>query len=185
MCITAAIAVGSLLLAAGSTYVQIQGNNANKDYQQWAAKQQTKELLVNNELMKIASLEKENERGREFTRQWGQSMAAISASGVAEHISFFQGVAPENMDRFTDEVRSIRLNLVSDYDRNTRQIGVIKYGSQVAGYNAKIANFGAVADFMQSAMSAASFYNTYKTPGGSSPSKAAVNTGWSNYGAGS
>jgi hypothetical protein len=171
MCITLAIAAASLLIAGASTYATIQGNNAQADYAKFQAKAQTKELQVNNELMKISSLEKENERGREFSRQWGASMAAIGASGVAEHISFFQGIAPDNMDRFQDEVRAIRLNLVSETDRNTRQIGVVRYGAQVAGFNAKVANFGAIADFMQSAMSAATFYNSYKVPGkGPTPS---------------
>lgn len=181
MCVTAVIAGASLLFSAVGTYAQIQTNKAQNDWNQYNAREQTKELKARTELAKISSLETENARGREFQRSFSASLAAIAGSGVAEHISFFQGVAPDNMNQFASEIRAIRLNLVSEVDRNFRQIGVIKYGAQVSQFNSQMANVGAIAGFMQDAMSAASFYANMKTPSGGA-SKAAASSALGMYG---
>lgn len=167
MCITAVIAGASLLLSAVGTYTTIAANNANASFAKWEAKQQTKQLQIDTELAKIAAMERENERAREFNRTWSSSMAAIGAMGVAEHISFFQGIGPESLDQFDADVRAIRLGFVHQDVANRQQIGVIGYKSKVAQYNARVQNIGAVAGFMQDAMSAYNFYSKYHTPSGS------------------
>lgn len=164
MCITAVIAGASLLLSAVGTYATIKANNSQADYAKFEAKQRTKQLKVETEMAKISAMERENIRAKEFNRSWSASMAAIGASGVAEHISFFQGIGPENMEQFDQDTRAIRLGLVNQEEANYRQIGVIGYGAQVAKYNAKMQNIGAVAGFMQDAMSAYNFYSTNKAP---------------------
>lgn len=166
MCITAVIAGASLLLSATGTYATIQANNAQADYAKWEAKQRTKELKINTELAKISAMERENERAREFNRSWSSSLAAIGAMGVAEHISFFQGIGPDSLNQLDSDVRAIRLGLVHEEAGMHRQIRVIGYGARVAKFNAKTQNIGAVAGFMQDAMSAYSFYNKYNTPSG-------------------
>lgn len=164
MCITAVIAGAALLASAVGTVATIRSNNANASYQKWQAKEQTKELKEQNELARISAMQRENERAREFNRTWSSSLAAIGASGIAEHISFFQGIGPESMAAFNDDIRAIRLGLAHDTQRNERQIRVVGYGARVAGFNAVQGNVGAMAGFMQDAMSAASFYNNNRTP---------------------
>lgn len=166
MCITAVIAGASLLMSAVGAYSAIQANNARADFAKFEAREKTKELKINTELAKIAAMERENIRAKEFHRSWSSSLAAIGASGVAEHISFFQGIGPENINQFDQDVRAIRLGLVHEEASNYRQIGVVGYGARVAKHNARMQNIGAVAGFMQDAMSAASFYNANKTPSG-------------------
>ena len=168
MCITAVIAGASLLMSAIGTYATIQSNNANAAYAKYEAKQQTKQLKVDTELAKIAAMDRENQRAKEFNRTWSSSMAAIGAMGVAEHISFFQGIGPESLDQFDADVRAIRLGFVHQDVANQNQIGVIGYRSKVASYNAKMQNINAVAGFMQDAMNAYSFYSKYSTPSGGS-----------------
>lgn len=166
MCITAVIAGAALLASAVGTYATIQSNNAQANYAKWEATERTKELKENNELARISAMQKENERAREFNRTWSASLAAIGASGLGEHLSFFQGIAPENMAAFNDDIRAIRLGLASNTQQNQRQIRVIGYGSRVASYNRSMGNLGALAGFMGDAMEAFSFYNTNKTPKG-------------------
>lgn len=168
MCVTAVIAGASLLLSAVGTYSTIQANNAQADFARWEAQQQTKQLKIDTELARIAAMERENERAREFNRTWSSSMAAIGAMGVAEHISFFQGIGPESLDQFDADVRAIRLGFVHHDVANQQQIGVVGYKSRLAQYNAKVQNIGAVVGFMQDAMGAYSFYSKYNAPKGGS-----------------
>lgn len=166
MCITAIIAGAALLASAVGTYSTIRANNATASYQKWQANEQTKQLKVDTELAKIAAMEREGERAREFNHSWSSSLAAIGAANIAEHLSFFQGIAPENMNTLDQDVRAIRLGLVTQEGRAFSQIGVIGYGAKVAGFNAKMSNIGAAADFVSDAMSAYSFYNANKGGGG-------------------
>lgn len=165
MCITAIIAGASLLMSAVGAYSTIQSNNAQADYAKWQATEQTKQLKVDTELAKIASLERENLRAKEFNKTWSSSLAAIGAANIAEHISFFQGIAPESMNSLDQDVRAIRLGMVTDEARMHEQIGVIGYGARVQSFNAKMSNIQALAQLGQDAMSAYSFYDKFKTPG--------------------
>jgi hypothetical protein len=166
MSITAVIAGASLLMSAVGAFSSIQGNKATAKYARWEADQTTKQIKVETELAKISAMEREGERANEFNRTWSSSMAAIGAMGVAEHISFFQGIGIESMDQFDTDVRAIRLGLATQEDAAHKQIGVVGYKSSLAQYNAKQQNVGAVAGFMQDAMNAYSFYSNYNVPGG-------------------
>lgn len=159
MCVTAVIAGVSLLASAGAAYSRIQANNANSRFESWKAKERTKELKADAENATIAAMDRENARAREFNRLWSTSMAAIGASGVSEHISFFQGIGPESMRQMNTDVRAIRLGMVTERERIGSQIGVVGYGSRVAKHNARMGNIGALAQFANEAMSAASYYH--------------------------
>jgi hypothetical protein len=166
MCVTAIIAGVSLLASAVGTYASIQSNNANKANAKFQADLRTKELVESTELAKIAAMQRENDRARTFSRAFSSSMAAIGASGAAEHISFFQGIGPDSDQQFLQDSRAIRLNLATERIANEREIGVVGFGSKIAGFNASMGNVGAIAGFMQDAMGAASLYAKTRVPAG-------------------
>jgi hypothetical protein len=168
MCVTAVIAGASLLMSAVGTVASVSANNAQAKYARWEAKEQTKQIKIETEVARISAMERESQRAREFSHSWSTSMAAIGAMGVAEHISFFQGIMPDSMEQLDRDTRAIRLGMANQQESAFKQIGVVGYRSQLAGFNAKMENVGAVAGFMQDAMNAYSFYSNYNVPGGGS-----------------
>jgi len=168
MCITAVIAGASLLMSAVGTAASVSASNAQAKYARWDAKQQVKQIKIDTEVARISAMERESQRAREFNKSWSSSMAAIGAMGVAEHISFFQGIMPDSMEQLDQDTRAIRLGMAGQDEAAFKRIGVVGYRSQLAGFNAKMENIGAVAGFMQDAMNAYSFYSNYNVPGGGS-----------------
>lgn len=178
MCVTAVLAGASLLMGAVNTATQIGANNANKKMVKWQSRERAKEIKEDADLRRIAAMEQENERARQFNRGFSSSMAAIGASGIAEHLSFFQGVDPDNREQLGKDTRAIRLGLVTGDVAGEREIQAGGYAARVAGFNAKMSNIGAVADFMADAMNMASSYGGNATPkGGGDSSEIKVNMG--------
>lgn len=164
MCITAIIAGASLLMSAVGTVSSIQANNAQAD------QQRAVELFKRKQLSEQATMESLDAGSRElarydtYERQRSASLAAIGGSGLGDHISFFQGIEPSNKDRLNDDIRAIRLNLVHTESQIADGITISEYASDLAGFNAKMSNLGAVANFASDVMGAYSFYSTNKIP---------------------
>ncbi len=166
MCVTAIIAGVALLTSAVGTVASIGAANANAANAQYQADVQTKQLNEQRRTAEIQALEQENERTAEFRRTRSAALAAIGASGLGEHISFFQGIDPSQQEAYLRDVRAVRLNLVQKKSSIADEITVAGYSAQIAKANASAQKIGAVANFAQTAMSVANFYNTNKTPGG-------------------
>jgi len=166
MCITVAIAAAALSVAAAGVgaYASIQGANAKAKQAKWEQEVRTKELVNQRELAKIEAAQRELQRDDEFARARSAAFAAIGASGLGEHISFFNAIDPEAQKAFLKDVRSIRLNLASDEVSITDQIRVTEYRSGIEQFNSGLSKVGAIADFIRTAASAASFYSSYSTP---------------------
>lgn len=164
MCVTAIIAGVSLLSSAVGTVSSIQSANANAANARYQADLETKQLNEQRRTAEIQALEQENERAAEFRRQKSANFAALGASGLGEHISFFQGMEPASQEAYLKDVRNVRLNLVQRKASIADQIEVAGYGAKVAKSNAGAAKLGAVTGFLTDAAGAANFYQTNKTP---------------------
>ncbi len=163
MCISAAVMAGAALLSAGvsaaGSISTANANKANTKYQNAVADKQRRERM---QLEQLAAMEEENTRFDDFERMRSASLAAIGASGLAENISFFQAIDPEQQEALKRDVRNVRLGLTSEQAGIADQIRVGAYGVKIAEANAGAAKIGAVADFASAAMSAANFYQQYR-----------------------
>lgn len=183
MCVTAIIAGASLLASAAGTAANISANNANAKIAKWQSKERAKEIVEETELRTIAAMEQENERARVFDRSFSSSLAAIGASGLGENASFTQGMLGADLDNLDRDSRAIRLGLAVDRTSGQREIQAGRFASRVAGFNSKMSNIGAMADFAKDAMAMASAYGGTGTPkaaGGRDPIKVNLNNRYTN-----
>lgn len=164
MCITMALAAASVAIGGVGAISGIGAANANKKAQIQQLKLQNRQLREQAAMEGIASANEEFAKALDFEAGRSASLAAIGASGVGENISFFQGLDPANKAAFSRDVANLRLNLTAKEGSISDQIGVNDVGMKVAKINANASKVGAVTDFMQTAMSAASFYSQYRTP---------------------
>jgi hypothetical protein len=164
MCVTAIIAIASVAIGAVGTVASISAANANKRAAQFEADMKVKQLFREREGERIRALQTENVRADAFNQARSSAMAAIGASGLGEHISFFQAIDPEAKKAFLRDVSTVRLNMTAKRASITDEIGVTEFKKDIAVFNSKISKVGAIADFMQTAMGAASFYNANATP---------------------
>lgn len=166
MCVTAVLAAVAVVAAAGGMMAKIQqanGMKANASYQRDVQNKQAQEA---RDTARIQALEQENARTSEFERARSSAMAAIGASGLGDHISFFQGIDNEAQSAYLRDVRNVRLNLVQQQSTIADQVQVNNFSARIAKSNAGAMKLGAVAEFAQSAMSAASFYKSNASPKG-------------------
>lgn len=166
MCITALIAAGSLLMSGVGAISSINAANANRDAEIYKARIQQQQAEEQRRIVEIQAFQQESARSSEFERARSAALAAIGASGLGEHISFFNAIDPEAQKNFLQDVRNIRLNMVQQRKTLADQIQVAEYSKEIARANASASKIGAIANFAQTAMSAYSFYNANKAPGG-------------------
>lgn len=165
MCVTAIIAAGvAVAAAAASAYASISSANANKRNAKYQAAMEQKQIYRQREQQRIVAADAENGRQDQFDQARSSAMAAIGASGLGEHISFFQSIDPTSKQAFLKDVRSIRLGMVANNASLADQVGVSEMTKRTAVYNAGMSKVGAVANFIQTAMSAASFAHSFSTP---------------------
>lgn len=169
MCITLALAATSVVLAGVGTYASIKTANANRDAEKWRLEEESRRLNQQRDMERIAADQQEAAKSEEFFQARSAALAAIGASGIGEHISFFQAIDPESKKAFAKDVASIRLNLAQTEDDISSQIRVNDFGKQMASFNASMTKVGAVLDFAKTAMNAVSFYNNMAAPGGGGP----------------
>lgn len=169
MCVSAAIIAGaSIIMSAAGAYSKIQGANANARMAAYENAVRTKQLNEKRGMERLAAIEKENIRSADFERTRSTQFAAIGASGVGEHISFFQGLDPEQRKAFFRDIRNVRLGMTATEASIADEIQVGAYGVRVARFNASLTKVGAVIDFAKAAMQAASFAGAFGTPGAGS-----------------
>lgn len=164
MCITLALAAASVAIGAVGAISGIGAANANKKAQIQQLQLQSRQLQQQATMELIAANNEETAKSTAFEADRSASLAAIGASGVGENISFFQGLDPANKEVFRRDVSNLRLNLGAKQSSISDQIGVNDVGIKIAKIQATASKVGAVTDFMQTAMSAASFFGKYKTP---------------------
>lgn len=166
MCATLLIAAAGVMAAGalGGMVASISSANANKKAADYEALMETRQLYRQQEQQHIAALQKENARADEYNQGRSSALAAIGAAGLGEHISFFQSADPEARKRYLQDVGTIRLNLDADRSNVTDQVGVTEYKRRIGGYNAQMSKVGAVADFVKTAMQAATMMGSYGTP---------------------
>jgi hypothetical protein len=170
MCVTLIIAAGVAIAAAGAgAYSKIQSANANKRSAKYQAMMEQRQLYREREQQRIAALQTENGRQDQFDQARSSALAAIGASNLGEHISFFQSIDPNSRRAFLQDVRSIRLGLTASEAGINDQVGVSEMRKEVGVYNANLSKVGAISDFVQTAMSVGSFYNNYATPKPAAP----------------
>lgn len=160
MCVTAIIAGASLLMSAVGTYSSMQAANAQADQARAVELFKRKQLSEQATMESLDAGSRELSRMEGYERQRSASLAAIGASGLGDHISFFQGIEPSNKDKLNDDIRAIRLNLVHTESQLADGITVSEYTSSLAGFNAQQSKIGAMAGFAGDVMGAYSFYNT-------------------------
>jgi hypothetical protein len=159
MCVTAIIAAGIATAGAlGGMVMSIGAANARQDQAKWEAAVREKELYNQREAARLAALQQENARNDQFQRTRSSAFAAIGASGLGEHISFFNSIEPEAQKAFLRDVRSIRLNLANTNVSIADQVKVAEYGADIAKYDATVSKVGAIADFIKTAAQAATMY---------------------------
>lgn len=158
MCVTAIIAGVALVASAVGTYSSIQSANAQAEQERYVQRMQRKQLSEQAEMNRLAAGQREIARGNQYAAERSTALAAIGASGLGDHISFFQGLDPSNADQFSDEIRAIRLNMTAENSQLADSIQVSEYASKMAGFNAKQTKIGAVASFVGDAMETAMFY---------------------------
>lgn len=164
MCVTAILAGAALVASAVGTYSSIKSANAQARSEQYVEQIKRKQLSEQAAMNKLAAAEQENQRGLQYASERSSALAAIGASGLGDHISFFQGLEPSNQDQFNDEVRAIRLNLTHSNSQIADSIQVSNFTSKMAKFNASMSKVGALAKFAGDAVSTFQFYQTYKTP---------------------
>jgi hypothetical protein len=165
MCVSAAVIAGVALLGSAVSAVStISSANADQANREFANQLKEKQLRERRQLEELSAIETENARRDEFSQTRSAALAALGASGVSENISFFQAVDPEQQAALARDVRNVRLGFVSESSSIADQIRVGAYDTVIGGYNTKMKKVGAVGDFVQSAASAANFYETNKTP---------------------
>jgi hypothetical protein len=164
MCISLALAATSVVIGAASAGMSMVTANANRDAETFRLKQQSRQLREQSEVERIAADQQEAVKFGEFESMRSAALAAIGASGVGEHISFFQGADPEQRRAFGRDVSSLRLNLGETQSRIGDQIKINDLGGSMARYNAKATKIGAMGDFLQTSMDAANFYTKVRTP---------------------
>lgn len=164
MCVTAILAGAALVASAVGTYASIKSSNAQADQTKYLEQIKRKQLSEQAEMNRLEAGRAELERSNQYAQERSSALAAIGASGLGDHISFFQGLDPANLDAFHDEVRAVRLNLTHQESQIRDGISVSGYASKMAGFNSKMSNIGSLANFAGDVVSTFQFYNTYKTP---------------------
>lgn len=174
MCVTLALAATSVALAGVGAYASIQSANGQRDAERFRLETESRRLREQGEMERIAAAQQEAAKSDEFMASRSAALAAIGASGIGDHISFFQAIDPESKRAFARDVQSIRLNLAQDENDISTQIRVNDFGKQMASFNARMSKVGAVLDFAQTAMNAVSFYSQMATgsPGAGAPATA-------------
>lgn len=169
MCISAGIlAAASLATAAVGTAVAVDGAIKQAGYQQIQLAEQQKQLQMQKEQERLAAMEAEVARLDEFNRQRAANLAALAASGVGQHMSYLQGIAPAEDRALNYDLRNIRIGLLGTENRLASDIRVNRLESRIASSNKSRAIVGSLVDFAGSAVKAGSYYNDYKPAKGSS-----------------
>lgn len=164
MCVTAVLAAVAVVAAAAGTATSISAANNNSASAEYTRLVQNKQAKEARDTAEIQALQQENARTSEYEKTRSSAIAAIGASGLGEQISYFQGIEPDSRNAYLRDVRSVRLNLTQQQSGIADQIQVNDVAASTAKANASASKVGAVAGFVQTAMSAANFYNTNKTP---------------------
>lgn len=162
--ITATIAAVTVVAGGIGMASSIASANANKANARYEAALKTKELYRQREMTRLQALEEENARRAQFDQSRSAALASIGASGLGEHISFFQSIDPEAQKSFLRDVRRIRLNMLQSDASIADQVKVTEFKKDIDVFNSKMSKVGAISDFIQTAMSAASFYHTNAVP---------------------
>lgn len=160
MCISATvIAAASLAAAAAGTAVSIDGAIKQAGYQQIQLAEQQKQMRMQREQERLSAMEAEVARLDEFNRQRSANLAALAASGIGQHMSFLQGIAPAEDRALNYDLRNIRIGLLGNENRIASDIRVNRLESRVAKSNKSRAIVGSLVDFAGSAVKAGSYYN--------------------------
>ncbi len=162
MCVTAVLAGAALLASAVGTYSSMQASKAQAEQAQAMERLRRKQLAETGAMERIAASQREIGRMNAYETQRSSNLAAIGASGLGDHISFFQGIEPSNRDNLEQDIRAIRLNLTQKESQIADGIEVSEYAGQMAGYNARMSNIGALANFAGDVANVYSFYQTNK-----------------------
>lgn len=141
-----------MVLGMGSSIASANANQNNAQYQRDMANKAAKEQ---GDTAAIQASQAENARTTEFMKARSSSLAAIGASGLGDHLSFFQAMDGESQTQWLRDVANIRLNLTQTKSTLADQVRVNDYSFQVAKVNAKTAKIAAVATFAQSVEQAA------------------------------
>lgn len=164
MCVTAILAGVALVASAAGAYTSIQSANAQRDQSLYVERMRRKQLSEQSAVTRLAAGQQEIERGRQYQAERSAALAAIGASGLGDHISFFQGIEPSSRSALADDVRAIRLNLVHEESQIADSIAVSEYSSKLAKFNAGMSKVGAIANFAGDVVDTFSFYQQYKRP---------------------
>lgn len=166
MCVTAIViaSVAAVASAGVGAYTSIQSANANANAARYKYAMETKAAYEQREMARIEAAQAEIGRTEEFEQARSAALAAIGASGLGEHISFFQAIDPKAQSAFLRDVRSIRLNLTQKETSIADQVQVAGFEKDINLFNTKLTKIGAIADFITTSMQAASFYAMNSTP---------------------
>lgn len=164
MCVTAILAAVAVVAAAAGTAVSIQSANNNKAAAEYQRQVQNKQAIEARQSAEIQALQQENAKAAQYERTRSSALAAIGASGIGDHISYFQGIEPESKNAFLRDVRAVRLNLVQEKSSLADQVQVNDYSATISKANAGAQKLGAVAEFLGAAAKAGSFYQQNKVP---------------------
>jgi hypothetical protein len=145
--------------AVAEGYVQYQQADAAKDaakqefrFLQYQSRVERRQLAEDMEAERIAAMELEGARLREFRHAKNLNAAAVIASGLGSSASFEQGAMGSADDVVRRDLASLRFSTASTVSRLADQIGVSRtqlgyqrYGMQLAKRDADLAKASAVA----------------------------------------
>lgn len=159
--VMAAVGIGSATGQLGASWQKANADKANTQYQ---AKMQLRALYRQREADRLAALQQENGKAEEYEQSRSAALAAIGASGLGEHLSFFQSIDPNAKTAFLRDVSTIRLNMTASRATTADQVGVTEMKKRIGMFNSTMSKVGAVSDFIQTAMQAASMGAGAGTP---------------------
>lgn len=173
MCATALVLAAVATVASGAgTYASIQSANGQKASALYERDIRNKQMDEARRTAEIQALDQENARTSEFNRLRSSALASIGASGLGEHLSFFDGIDEEAKTNYLRDVRSTRLNLNQQKSTIADQVNVADFGYRIAKHNSGLSKLGAFADFAKTASSAYSMYSDTRLPTPTKPVQA-------------
>lgn len=165
MCVTALVAAGAAIAAKGvSTVASISSAKGNKKAALYKAKLEQKQIEEQRRTAQIQAMDTENQRAAAYEQAKASSLAAIGAAGIGEHMSFIQGMDPNQRKQLARDVMNTRLNLAQTESSLADQVGVTEASKSMAKFNAKMQTIGAAADFVQTVGETVAMVNRGGTP---------------------
>jgi hypothetical protein len=162
MCVT--LLVASLVVAAGSTAMQIDSANYQAGMTKLQLNEQQEQMRKEQENVRLQAQEAEIARLEEYRQLREANLAGLAASGVGQNMSFTQGMEVASERALRRDLANIRLGKLGGENRIAQQIRVNRTQLAISQANKKSAIIGAGLNFVGSAIQAGNIYSSTAVP---------------------